>query len=287
MGENEREPQPGGPYADHRVPLVHQELSGYAVGIAPILDDGKNIDQSGLGSGTCIRVAGRFFVATAAHVIMGRPYNQNFILTPKTGQWSLRIVKGGLRGGGPRDELDVGWLELHGRAAGNAGRHFLDVTRIRTHCIGDEDLVVIGSPQQHQERWREEDGTPVLKANAGWWPTRGILDRRDLAEDVDSNRKIFLKWPGRREGHNGEWYEYPEPLGISGGGVWATNFSQTPWRPEFLQLVGIEYAVQRGPPDRYLRAFQMQVWLEMLREDAPELAKHIDPILAAGRFQIK
>jgi hypothetical protein len=108
-----------------------------------------------------------------------------------------------------------------------------------------------------------------------------------LKEDLDSRRRIFLEWPTTAKDLAGEWHGYPEPKGMSGGGVWASNLSYAPWRADVVQLVGIEYAVERhAPAGRYLKAFQMQVWLKMLREDIPELAHQIDPILAAGRFAI-
>ena len=51
------------------------------------------------------------------------------------------------------------------------------------------------------------------------------------------------------------------------------------------QLVGIEYAWARtGVPDRYLKALQIQTWLEMVAEDIPELAPIINPYLAGARF---
>lgn len=72
---------------------------------------------------------------------------------------------------------------------------------------------------------------------------------------------------------------------MSGGGVWALNErADGNWRAEYIQLVGIEYAIERhAPAGRYLRAFQMQVWLRMLREEGAALASHIDPVIAAGR----
>jgi len=283
-----------GAYGDPHVPLIHEELSKYCVSIIPIIDaeersDGrKNADPLNAGSGTCLRIGGRFFVATAAHVISPRPPNMHFVATPTTEDGALKIINGGYRGGGKYDPVDVGWLELHGRAAAQAGRAFLDIARVRTGCVGDEELVVLGAPVQQQERGKHADGTPVLKTGASWWATRGILDARDLAEAPDPARKLFLRWPSRVEGTDGEWYEYPEPGGMSGGGVWATNVRHAQWRASNLQLVGIEYAFQRvGAPDRYLKACQIQVWLEMLREDVPELACHIDPLLGAGDLALR
>lgn len=275
-------------YADERVLMLNNELKKYAVSIVPILPDMQNLDPSAMGSGTCIRIGGRYFIATAAHVIMGRRFNQHFLLTTNLTNWSLRIVGGNVRGGGQADYLDIGWLELHDRAAALAERSWLDVARLRTHCVGDEDLVVFGSPQSDAEHQTHIDGSPVLRANGGWWATRAITDARDLAsEDKLGDSKMYLKWPRLIKGHNGEYYETPNAPGISGGGVWATNLRHTPWHAEYAQLVGIEYAWARtGVPDRYLKALQIQTWLEMVRDDIPELRSEIDPFIAAGRVPL-
>ena len=128
----------------------------------------------------------------------------------------------------------------------------------------------------------------MLRVNGGWWPTRAITDARDLAaEDKLGDTKMFLKWPRRTNGPNGEFTEYPEAPGISGGGVWAVNLSHEPWRADYAQLVAIEYAWARvGVPDRYVKALQIQTWLEMLADDVPELRSKIAPIIAAGRVPL-
>lgn len=73
---------------------------------------------------------------------------------------------------------------------------------------------------------------------------------------------------------------------MSGGGVWALNDRAQGWRADHMQLVGIEYALGIAPAGRYLKAFQMQVWVWMLRDDLPELARDIEPILEAGRHAL-
>jgi hypothetical protein len=100
----------------------------------------------------------------------------------------------------------------------------------------------------------------MLRVNGGWWPTRAITDTRDLAaEDQLGDRKMFLKWPRRTNGPDGEFTESPEAPGISGGSVWAVKLSHESRRPEYAQLVGIEYAWARvGVPDRHVKARQIQ-----------------------------
>jgi hypothetical protein len=271
------------------VPVIDSELAKYGVAIArsiPRIDSTelRDIDASSFGSGTCVRVGGRYFIATAGHVINEAAPNEHFVATPTMRNRALEIVSGNHRGGRQGDDLDIGWLELGGRAAAIAERSFLDVARIRTNCRGDEDLVFMGASKQDDERSTHDDGLPVLTRRSQWVPTRGIHDQHDLSDTLDPSH-IFLRW-GRQKDLDGTWHEIPWPKGMSGGGVWALNLKHDPWRADRMQLVGIEYALGSAPAGRYLKAFQMQVWLQMLREDLPELAQHVDPILAAGRLLI-
>lgn len=108
------------------------------------------------------------------------------------------------------------------------------------------------------------------------WATRA-LSRDELGEQ-DYERRMHLEWPRFVIGHNDESYEYPEPSGISGGGVWSLNIGThgSDWHPRYAQLAGIEFAVQKGSGYRYLLAQQIHVWLEMVAEDIPELAPTIN-----------
>jgi hypothetical protein len=84
------------------------ELTKYGVTIMPThrkcepaaVDgvDERDVDLLRTGSGICIHVGGRYFIATAAHVINSVPYDEHFVSTPTTRNWPLLIVDGGHRG---------------------------------------------------------------------------------------------------------------------------------------------------------------------------------------------
>ena len=65
-----------------------------------------------IASGTCLEIAGRFFVATSGHVIADRSLKQIGVLgaTTRTDLTPL-LVGSGLRGGGDYDPVDIGWLD--------------------------------------------------------------------------------------------------------------------------------------------------------------------------------
>lgn len=75
------------PYSDPRVPLVNAELKKHAVAIVPIeppseADALPTLNSGAQGSGTRIRIEGRFFVATAAHVVLDFPNTRYAGLRP-------------------------------------------------------------------------------------------------------------------------------------------------------------------------------------------------------------
>lgn len=277
-------------YADPRVPQIDAELRKYSVAIVPVEDTGAALPVANpleQGSGTCIRIDGRFFVATAAHVVPNFPSTRYAVLTPSTTDWVLRVLRGGRRGGGVRDELDVAWLELAPRAAAAAGRHFLDLSRLAPYRDGaEEDLCVYGAPVQDRQSGKK-NGRPSITAVASMWATRAMTGE-EIGE-VDRERRLHLLWPRMVMGHNENPYEYPEAPGLSGGAIWSVNTRAhgEAWRADQAQLIGIEFAAHRARGYRYLIGQQIHIWLEMVAADLPELAPTIDPYLAGARFALK
>lgn len=276
-------------YADKRVPLINAELSKHAVAVVPVRDNAMAVDpRTGVaeqGSGTCIRIAGRFFISTAAHVLDNDP-KMHALLTPRRTDRLRKIVGGGKRGGGRHDELDVAWLELSGAAAKTLDRHFLPLERMRARCDGrGEHLAFYGAPADDQKKSVAEDGLPVVTAIGSFWATKPLTERADLGYEPELDRRIYLDWPTQIIGHDGEPYPLPEAWGMSGGGIWALNLrddAPETWRPEYAQLVGIETGwLRHDVPRRHLRGYQMHSWLRMLAEDLPELETTIRPFLDA------
>ncbi len=276
-------------YADARVPIINTEVKRYCCALVPILgevlSDPPVPAPGDSGSGTCVIIGGRYFIATAGHVMKGYPKTRFFVSTPRE---DSDLVLDFIDGNAVDDEErgDVGWLELTAASAKIANREFLPLERIRTHCAGTEDeLIVYGSPVSRYKCSTAEDGKEVHTKLAQWWGTRALMDDHDIREPSDP-RRMYLKWPKWSLNHDGTRNEYPEPGGISGGAVWALNSKQPTWTGDHIQLVGIEYSQRRdGVPERYLRAYQMQVWLELLATDRAELRPIIEPHIAAGRFQ--
>ena len=274
-------------YSERIVPIVDAEITKFIVAVVPADPQAQSLRPGDAGSGTCVTIGGRFFVATAAHVILEHK-KLGYAITSETTTDFVYFMKGaGLRGGRQGDDVDLGWLELNNDHARALGREFLPLQRMRTHCNGrNEALAVSGAPTVDQQRDSSSRDKPILSLGAQWFSVGALLKREELGEDPDLARKLYLHWPKHVEDNSGTIVEHPEAFGISGGGVWALNLAQEGWGPRCIQLVGIEYSwAHRGVPDRFLRAYQIQLWLQMLAEDIPALRPEIEPFIEAGRYQ--
>lgn len=271
------------------MPLIDAEINKHVVAVIPV-DTGAGVPWTGhAGSGTCITVGGRFFVATAAHVIHEHRERPYLIASARTTDFVPFLKGAGFRGGKQGEAIDVGWLELTDAHAKALGRAFLNLQRLRTHCTGNgEALAICGAPITLQQKKPSPEGKPLLSVGAQCFMIQARGLKEDLGEEPDLTRNIYMHWPKRLVQNDGTSVEYPEAPGISGGGVWAVNANHPRWSASCIQLVGIEHSwAHRGVPDRFLRANQIQLWLQMLAEDLPALRGELAPLIAAGRFDLR
>lgn len=114
-------------------------------------DPGADTPPNGLGSGTCITIDNRFFIATAAHVINGCTLNQLFLVpggnqrAPK--HWTPLIGRGS-RGGGDDDPYDVAWLEVAPSAVADLKKEFVPLERLSVgiNHAPDDWVFFVGYP---------------------------------------------------------------------------------------------------------------------------------------------
>src|SRR4051812_43841015 len=112
-----------------------------------------------IASGTCVQIAERYFLATAAHAIKGVNPEHFFIAAGnehRMVQERSRIVGVGFVGGEDDDPLDVGWLEVDAAAARNWPRRWVPVSRLRTGVaeLNDDVGFVFGYPAEKVDRLR-------------------------------------------------------------------------------------------------------------------------------------
>lgn len=228
----------------------------------------KGGEPQEIGSGTCIEIDGRHFIATAEHVLEHYSDDELLLVTELDGQdWTPAIV-----GRGVDKRLDVAWLELAPGVEKHLSRRFITLDRIRTECnaLPSDVTAVYGFPNKLVEYIpgsRRIFVQPLCFAS-------GTLDGASLSSTYASDEDIYLSYPQEDlSGPDGTPVKGIEALGLSGGGIWAFDVNKSGvWTPESAQLIGIQYAWLRW---EWVRGTQIQHWLALVARDLPELGPTI------------
>lgn len=232
-----------------------------------------------VGSGTCVTIGGRFFVATAAHFIEDYANADLFIVhtrTPKPADQRVPIIGRGLRGGKVTDPVDVAFLEISGESAISIGKKFVPLERLEPCCEDlPQDLAfVYGYPS-------EKVDPELLKQQKVRLQPIGYLtipiDPASLGRD--RNFDVYLEYPaaGNKLTTGEELDKLPAAHGISGGGIWAAHVNEPGlWSPDKCKLIATEQS-WRG--DEWVRGTQIQHWLDLVATDIPELRPLIEALL--------
>ncbi|HPH64525.1 MAG TPA: hypothetical protein PLF40_02230 [Kofleriaceae bacterium] len=246
---------------------VNNVVLAYLQRISVALVGMENGRPHAIGSGTCIEIGGRFFVATAEHVIS--PYsNENLLIVSRLERqdWTPRIL-----GRGEDSTLDVGWLELDADVVGEMDRYFIPISKLRSFChhVGQDIAVVHGFPRQ----FVDVDDAKMLLAVQPLCYGSTTLDTADMPELIVS-RDIYLPFPNeditKSDGSPAPPVAAP---GMSGGGIWSVNVNADGvWSTESCRLIGIEHSWLRF---KWVKGTQIQHWLQLLVRDLPELSPYI------------
>ena len=246
-----------------------------------VIDDDHR--PGGIGSGTCVQIGDRHFIATAAHVVAGVDLSRFAIVSLGLRAFTRNTPKlagHGWRGGGDNDPRDVGWLEIVPGAVpdfvGIYQRIFVTLERFDFSPVPvGSPAYVLGTPWDY----RKEVGTardPIHLFEPLPYLTRVVEPPDGAAPEGE----LFLEYPREMLTERGT-KPLPKAPGLSGSGFWTVNASATNlWSPDHAKLVGIEHSWCQW---EYLRGGGLREWLVMIREDVPELSPHIDPVLFPRR----
>lgn len=225
-----------------------------------------------LGSGTCVKIGDRCFIATAAHVIDKYPNEALFLITQQEPQDSTPVIIG--RGSDP--DLDVAWLELQPGVERTLGRNFIAIDRMRLGVAHlEKDLVVVyGYPSEKASVHR---GSRIH--GLGVQPicfATNTLDGTERPTSANVARDICLAYPYEHLwGPDGPMAGIAAP-GLSGGGIWTVEAgTQGLWSPDKCQLVGIEHS---WSPWKWVKGSQVQHFLALMVRQLPELASTIHAV---------
>jgi hypothetical protein len=233
-----------------------------------------------VGSGTCIKIGSRHLIATVAHNLEGlTDYRQVGVAALSVGKFSdqtPKVVGWGHRGGRASD-LDVAWLEISPGAvepwARLWDRTFVTLDRVSVAPVPVQRHVsLLGQPADYVKHGKIDE-QPMLGFTPLPYSGLTIATPAKAAPTTD----IFMEYPRKAYTEEG-LRELPKAPGLSGSGLWLLNDEQGGlWTPEHAQLIGIETCWLEF---EYLRGNPIREWLQMVREDLPELASEIDPVLA-------
>lgn len=240
--------------------------------------DGK---EDRIGSGTCIQIADRLFVSTAAH---------NFDYVRSGGTITVFSVASGIpvavRVIGqnysdytqPGNE-DVAWVELDPQSAAQEGIEGITLDVVDSyHAMDIENgtYAVMGFPPD----FRRLGSTPNDVRHIP--PVFGYLRSWKNADSKDD--KLFFSYPGYAI-KDGNAVEMPRPGGLSGGGDWSRPSDEEVreglWSLAKYRLVGItiEHRHPSGKVEGKIVGVRMYHWLRLLHTDKPELREYLEPLL--------
>lgn len=228
-----------------------------------------------IGSGTGIKIDGRYFIVSAGHMLMDAKKNKWDMVLTGRGQPSPEVSS--FLGYGCRlDEfVDIAWIELDPESANSLSQEFVALNYLSISiCYLENDLAMVNGYQRDLIRIQPFHERRKLTLKPLCFQTL-TLHPNVWSSEFNDAIDILLKYP--EEGcvdSSGKPINLPEPYGISGGGIWALDVNcEGIWAPSKAKLIGIEHSWD--PSEHYLRATQIQHWLQMLKEDVPELLEII------------
>jgi hypothetical protein len=235
------------------------------------------------GTGVCVQVAGRYFIATAAHHFLNPASDSLLFLPdlPREGRGTdvaFKPMACGYRGGGPKDALDIAWLEVSPTSLRRLAKEFVPLARLAplVRLAPGDRVFVYGYPEE-PVRSEAGDGQGVHGFKAIGYATMAIdPEARLVAPPPDVDTDAFIAYPRELNDQAPEgWLRtLPPPAGISGAGVWRINWWEGGgWAVEELQLVALQHAWHREAA--CLRGTRIAHWLKMIVEDFPELHAHV------------
>lgn len=254
----------------------------YPRSVVLLADDPDNPDVVRVppnGSGTCIEIGGRYLVATAAHNLNDVKALREVAVSAlgkigKFSQQTPKLIGKGRRGGWDYDRMDIAWMEIHPQAVPTWIEHwsrtFVTLDRIWVGPVDENRHVCfLGQPYEYMKRG-SINGVPAV----------GLSPLPYLAKTVrsdDPEHQLCIYYP--TEVFTLEYKKAaPDPRGVSGCGLWLLNPTVDGiWTPDRAQLAGIEHGWLEE--SGCLTGTLMRHWLQMVREDIPELAQVIDPVL--------
>lgn len=244
--------------------VAHQEyVSNRSVAIFIRPSEGQLL----IGSGTCVRLGERFFIATAAHNIPPAGTSGLDVVPMGLGnQPALPIVAVGsvLKRG--TVNVDVAYLEIEPSAARFSILSWVtgDQLAVRPDNSHPSPHLIQGYPADQVKN----SDSPRPQVESDGLTTLSIPATR-AAAGFQQGVDLALEWPP----HDGslDHLVLPEPPGVSGGGAWIVpKFSENAvWSAEKSQLASINRSWSRSAKE--LRGTLIGEWLSLVESAYSDL----------------
>jgi hypothetical protein len=153
------------------------------------------------------------------------------------------------------------------------GRIFITLDRVSLDPVPPEAAMYVFGVPRELLRHAEVSGRPFVGLIALPYMTRALSMRGGGSPEHD----LYAEYPNEMMTEGGV-LPLPDAPGLSGSGLWRVNpMPGGVWTPDRAKLVAVQHSWSQN--GGYLRGTLMRHWLQMLREDVPELAGEIDPTL--------
>lgn len=228
-----------------------------------------------MGSATCIQIADRLFVSTAAHNFEDIPCGGKFTLFSIASGVSaaLRVIDQNYGGYGKTGTVDVAWLEVDPRSAAEEGIVGLSLDLVDAgHDLDFKTggYAIVGLPPD----FRRLSSDPTNPKS--FPPVYYFVNPAKHAKPKDDS--LFFHF-AEKAIKDGVPVPMPDPGGFSGGGIWSSPWLQKNelWSPRKYRLIAVStdfYEISR-----HVSGLPMHHWLSLVAQDHPELRQYLDSAL--------
>jgi len=227
------------------------------------------INRQAVASGTCVNIGSKYFVATAAHNLIGCTKEDVFLIYSKEfSDYKLAITNLGIQGGQPNNPLDIGFIELSKSEALKSRKRFIDLSQLElgVNQKNDDLILVSGYPSDIVKTFKQGNAVSPIG-----YTTHSSSSAIKQLPAYD----IILEYP--KDGnaiYSAKISSLPNAYGLSGGGFWLLHINDDGiWSTNSIRLIGIDISWDKK--SRWIKGIQIQHWLNFVIQEYPEIKKDV------------
>lgn len=208
-----------------------------------------------IGSGTIVSLFGKYFVATAAHVISQSNRDQLAIGSILLNHQFFKIINMAFVGGREDEKEDLAWIEVEFPNCIESTKPIDQSNLYQGDILISDTLMISGFPNDEVKKIRKDQINTTNLTHFGYMT--GIIENTrwesEYVEDyhilMDYDREMWISPTEKRPA--------PTAWGLSGGGIWYNDKSH-----RSLRLAGIQNSWD-GPMEK-ISGIKISEWLAFL-----------------------